>query len=71
MRKLFFYLSIALLVGWSAIIWISFFGGIDTAEIEKSEAAAAGTGLAFVAMLFIWAIGVVPLGIIALIAKPR
>ena len=73
MRKFFFYLFIALLVAWTGWVFVVMGRSTpDPAEFEAmSEGAKAGAGLGIVFMLIVWAVIAVPLGIFALIAKPR
>jgi ABC-type phosphate transport system permease subunit len=77
MRRVFFWLFIILIVLWTFFIGSTLIHGVPTdaelaamSEAER-QGAKAGAGLGTIFELVIWAIIVVPLGIFALIAKPR
>jgi hypothetical protein len=58
MQKLLFYLSILFVIGWTVFIWVP--------VLRQPALTAEFLLIAF----FIWAAGIVPLGIIALILRP-
>ena len=73
MRRFFFYLFIALLALWTGATFYGLLSSVPSSvELDAmSEGTKAGTGAGVVIVLLIWAVIAVPLGIFALIAKPR
>jgi len=70
MRKLIFYILVFLMLAWTVFAWHPFFS--DMSHLAATgEKATAGTALGLVFSLFFWCLGIVPLGIFAMLARPR
>jgi hypothetical protein len=73
MRRVFYWLTILLFLLWTVLV----FAGLFDATPDKhqagwmSDAEKAGTFIGFVVVLFTWSIVAVPLGIFAMVVKPR
>lgn len=70
MRKLIFYILLFLMLAWTVLSWSGFYNVMQS-HVATGEPANAGTVGTLIFSLLMWCLGVVPLGIFAMLAKPR
>jgi hypothetical protein len=73
MRRMFYWISIILFLLWTVLIFVGVFNATpDQHQLGwMNDAEKAGTFIGMVVVLFTWAIVAVPLGIFAMVVKPR
>ncbi len=74
MRRFSFYLLVTLVILWTGYVWIAGFQDIAIQAARQRQGYMVTDemiGASFFSMLLVWCLGVVPLGILALLAKPR